>query len=189
MNTAAGNLYHVLGVAMDASREAIRKQFRRLALATHPDKNRHDVQGATLRFQLLQRAADTLSDPEKRALYDTQLRSHARRPRRPRRPRQPRQPHPGAPREGKRSEAKPSSPSTNYWHSSSSFSRSSSSNSSRPSGPSSKFHESTDKDAADEAERRAAREKMARLRRCAGKSRGGRARGAGTGRGWPGSDA
>ncbi|XP_063872962.1 chaperone protein DnaJ-like [Scylla paramamosain] len=100
MNTAAGNLYHVLGVAMDASREAIRKQFRRLALATHPDKNRHDVQGATLRFQLLQRAADTLSDPEKRALYDTQLRSHARRPRRPRRPRQPRQPHPGAPREG-----------------------------------------------------------------------------------------
>ncbi|MPC75377.1 DnaJ subfamily B member 8 [Portunus trituberculatus] len=178
MNTAADNLYHVLGVAMDASREAIRKQFRRLALATHPDKNSHDVQGATLRFQLLQRAADTLSDTQKRALYDAQLRSHARHPR---------QPHWGVPQKGKRSQTKPPSTSRNYWHSSS-FSQSSSSNSSRPSSPSSKFPESSDKDAADKAERRAAREKMDRLRHCGGWPREGRARGAGPARGRSGSE-
>ena len=73
MMTESENFYEVLGVAEDASVEVIRKQFRRLALATHPDKNPQDVKAATVRFQLLQRAADTLSDPEKRAKHDAKL--------------------------------------------------------------------------------------------------------------------
>ena len=74
MMTHAADYYEVLGVARDATTEAIKKQFRGLALVTHPDKNPHDVKAATVRFQLLQRAAETLSDPDKRAKYDATLR-------------------------------------------------------------------------------------------------------------------
>ncbi|MPC53910.1 DnAJ-like protein [Portunus trituberculatus] len=74
--THKADYYEVLGVAKDDTTGAIKKQFRRLALVTHPDKNPHDVQGATVKFQLLQRAADTLSDPDKRARHDATLRGN-----------------------------------------------------------------------------------------------------------------
>ena len=57
--------YQTLGVDRNASPEDIKKSFRRLASQHHPDKG-----GDTKKFQEIQEAYDTLSDPDKRAQYD-----------------------------------------------------------------------------------------------------------------------
>lgn len=61
--------YEVLGVARDASPEAIKKAYRALARKHHPDVNPGD-KSAESRFKEVQGAYDVLSDAEKRALYD-----------------------------------------------------------------------------------------------------------------------
>ena len=61
--------YEVLGVAKDATPEAIKKAYRGLARKHHPDVNPGD-RTAEKRFKEVQQAYDILSDPEKRALYD-----------------------------------------------------------------------------------------------------------------------
>lgn len=57
--------YELLGVAKNASPDEIKKSYRRLAAKHHPDRG-----GDTAKFQEIQAAYDTLSDPEKRARYD-----------------------------------------------------------------------------------------------------------------------
>jgi curved DNA-binding protein len=57
--------YATLGVARTAAADEIKRAFRRLASQHHPDKG-----GDTARFQEIQVAYDTLSDPNKRAAYD-----------------------------------------------------------------------------------------------------------------------
>jgi DnaJ-class molecular chaperone len=59
------NLYEILGVSNTASTEEIKKAYRRLASKHHPDKG-----GDTAKFQEIQTAYDTLSDPVKRQGYD-----------------------------------------------------------------------------------------------------------------------
>ncbi|KAE8809157.1 DnaJ domain containing protein [Hordeum vulgare] len=55
----AGYWHDVLGVARSASASAVKKQFRRLSLLVHPDKNRSAAaEGA---FKLLAQACDALS--------------------------------------------------------------------------------------------------------------------------------
>ena len=115
--TSDVNLYDVLGVACYAIQEIIRKLFHRL-----PDKNPDDVKAATVRFQLLQRAVDTLSDPDKRARYNAKHRNHS---------------HQLRPRPGKAPESK-TKPSFSSSSSSSSSSQPSSSSSSKPSSSSSR---------------------------------------------------
>ncbi len=61
--------YEVLGVARDASADAIKKAYRGLARKHHPDVNPGDKK-AESRFKEIQQAYDILSDKEKRALYD-----------------------------------------------------------------------------------------------------------------------
>jgi DnaJ-class molecular chaperone len=61
--------YEVLGVAKDATPEAIKKAYRGLARKHHPDVNPGD-KTAEKKFKEVQQAYDILSDPEKRALYD-----------------------------------------------------------------------------------------------------------------------
>src|SRR4029078_10445913 len=61
--------YEVLGVARDASADAIKKAYRSLARKHHPDVNPGDKK-AEARFKEAQQAYDILSDPEKRSLYD-----------------------------------------------------------------------------------------------------------------------
>ncbi|KAJ7555275.1 hypothetical protein O6H91_05G029400 [Diphasiastrum complanatum] len=63
------NYYKILGVDYDASDEAIRMNYLRLALKWHPDKhNGEDT--ATLKFQEINEAYTVLSDPVKRREHD-----------------------------------------------------------------------------------------------------------------------
>jgi preprotein translocase subunit Sec63 len=58
-----GNFYKRLGVSRSATPEAIRKAFRRYALAHHPDKAPPEQrEQATRDFQSVQQAYDVLSD-------------------------------------------------------------------------------------------------------------------------------
>ena len=59
------DLYAVLGVTKDPTPDQIKKAYRKLASQHHPDKG-----GDTNKFQEIQTAYDTLSDPEKRKMYD-----------------------------------------------------------------------------------------------------------------------
>lgn len=63
------DLYEILGVQRDASKDDIKKAHRRLALKYHPDKNPDD-DVAKGKFKRIQEAYDVLSDEEKRAAYD-----------------------------------------------------------------------------------------------------------------------
>ncbi|KAI1742227.1 hypothetical protein F4680DRAFT_44445 [Xylaria scruposa] len=62
--------YKILGVAKDADDNTIKKAYRKLAIIHHPDKNRDD-EGAAERFKDIGEAYETLSDPQKRARYDS----------------------------------------------------------------------------------------------------------------------
>jgi curved DNA-binding protein len=59
------NAYETLGVPKGASDEEIKRAYRRLASAHHPDKG-----GDTAQFQEIQSAYETLSDPVKRQQHD-----------------------------------------------------------------------------------------------------------------------
>lgn len=61
--------YEVLGVARDASPEDVKKAYRKLALANHPDRNPGDAE-AIERFKEAATAFEVLSDPEKRNVFD-----------------------------------------------------------------------------------------------------------------------
>jgi DnaJ-class molecular chaperone len=63
------DLYGVLGVARDASDEAIRKAYRKLARRYHPDVNPGDA-SAEERFKKVSEAYAVLSDTERRRNYD-----------------------------------------------------------------------------------------------------------------------
>lgn len=61
--------YDVLGVSRDASADQIKKAYRSLARAHHPDVNPGNKE-SEVKFKEAQQAYDVLSDSEKRALYD-----------------------------------------------------------------------------------------------------------------------
>ena len=96
--------YQVLGVEPTATPEEVKRAYRAQARRLHPDVNREP--DATKRFAALQKAYETLSDPERRRRFD---RRNARRV--PASERSPSTPHFGwsniaAPRNGRR--ARPS---------------------------------------------------------------------------------
>ena len=61
--------YEILGVQRGASTEEMKKAFRKLAIQFHPDKNPGDKKSED-KFKELNEAYETLSDPQKRKMYD-----------------------------------------------------------------------------------------------------------------------
>lgn len=67
--------YKTLGVPPNASTDAVKKKFRKLALQYHPDINAGNEFSA-LQFRELQEAYETLSHPSKRAKYHYEWQLH-----------------------------------------------------------------------------------------------------------------
>ena len=66
---AAKDFYQVLGVAKDATEADIKKAYRKLARANHPDSNPGD-DAKHERFKAVAEAYDVVGDPDKRTKYD-----------------------------------------------------------------------------------------------------------------------
>lgn len=62
--------YEVLGVDKSASDEELKKAFRKLAKQYHPDANPDNKEEAERKFKEINEAYETLSDPQKRKMYD-----------------------------------------------------------------------------------------------------------------------
>ena len=63
------DFYATLGVSRTASDDEIKKAYRKLAMKYHPDRNQGNKE-AEEKFKEVQKAYDTLSDKQKRAMYD-----------------------------------------------------------------------------------------------------------------------
>ena len=61
--------YSLLGVDRNASREEIKKAYKRLAKKYHPDLNKDNPEAAE-KFKQISEAASVLGDDEKRRQYD-----------------------------------------------------------------------------------------------------------------------
>ncbi|HET7530569.1 MAG TPA: DnaJ domain-containing protein, partial [Mycobacteriales bacterium] len=66
---ATKDFYKVLGVAKDAPAAEIKKAYRKLARANHPDSHPGD-KAAEERFKAVAEAYDVVGDAEKRKKYD-----------------------------------------------------------------------------------------------------------------------
>jgi curved DNA-binding protein len=66
---AGKDYYKILGVSKSASKDEIKKGYRKLALKYHPDHNKGD-KAAEAKFKDLSEAYAVLSDPEKKKQYD-----------------------------------------------------------------------------------------------------------------------
>lgn len=69
--------YYFLGIPQNASAEDIKKAYRKLSLKYHPDKNEND-EFFSDRFREIQEAYETLTDTDRRRLYDQNLSNQQR---------------------------------------------------------------------------------------------------------------
>ncbi len=63
------DLYEVLSISKSATKEEIKKAYRKLAMKYHPDRNQGDDTAAD-KFKEVKEAYETLTDESKRQLYD-----------------------------------------------------------------------------------------------------------------------
>ncbi|HPE67772.1 MAG TPA: molecular chaperone DnaJ [Thermotogota bacterium] len=67
---ARKDYYDLLGVNKDATKDDIKKAYRRMAKKWHPDLHKDNRQEAEKKFKEISEAYEVLSDPQKRAMYD-----------------------------------------------------------------------------------------------------------------------
>jgi curved DNA-binding protein len=66
----AKDYYQILGVPKNATKEQIKKAYRKLAMQCHPDRNPGKEAWANEKFKEINEAFSVLGDPEKRKQYD-----------------------------------------------------------------------------------------------------------------------
>src|ERR671935_103362 len=67
---ADADYYETLGVPRGASKDEIKRAYRRLAKKYHPDLNKDNPKAAEEKFKKLSEAYEVLADDEKRRIYD-----------------------------------------------------------------------------------------------------------------------
>jgi len=67
---AEKDYYNILGVSRTASKDDIKKAYRRLAMKFHPDMNKENQKASEEKFKDVSEAYEVLMDDEKRARYD-----------------------------------------------------------------------------------------------------------------------
>lgn len=75
--TGETDLYLILEVPRAASAEQIKASYRQLVRLHHPDANPAHREAAEIKIKTIIEAYSVLSDPEKRARYDSETRLHA----------------------------------------------------------------------------------------------------------------
>ncbi|TVQ48192.1 MAG: J domain-containing protein [Gloeocapsa sp. DLM2.Bin57] len=73
MTNPGNNYYQILGLHPSASNLEVRRQYRELSKQFHPDTTTLPKAIAKTKFQELNQAYATLSNPDKRSLYDLQI--------------------------------------------------------------------------------------------------------------------
>ncbi|GMI68196.1 DnaJ11, DNA J protein C23 [Hibiscus trionum] len=75
------SLYEILGIPVGASNQEIKTAYRRLARVCHPDVAAIDRKDSSAdEFMKIHAAYSTLSDPQKRAVYDSKISRRVQRP-------------------------------------------------------------------------------------------------------------
>jgi DnaJ-class molecular chaperone len=64
--------YEILGIGREATKDEIKKAFRKLARQCHPDVNPGDKE-AEAKFKIVNEAYNTLSDASAKTVYDAKL--------------------------------------------------------------------------------------------------------------------
>ncbi|GAB67756.1 DnaJ domain containing protein [Plasmodium cynomolgi strain B] len=67
------NFYEILNVQRNSSKNEIKQAYRKLALKYHPDRNPNNRKESEKMFREITEAYETLSDENKKKIYDSQL--------------------------------------------------------------------------------------------------------------------
>ncbi|HIG65861.1 MAG TPA: molecular chaperone DnaJ [Methyloprofundus sp.] len=67
---AKEDFYKLLGVSKNASEPEIKKNYRKMAMKYHPDRNKEKPKVAEKKFKQIKEAYEILSDAQKRSAYD-----------------------------------------------------------------------------------------------------------------------